>query len=873
MVEAQELLSSALRGRYTVLREIGSGAMATVYLAEDLRHDRKVAIKVLKPVLAEILGAERFLTEIRTTANLQHPHILPLFDSGDAGGFLFYVMPYVAGESLRHRLARERQLPVSDALMIASAVASALDHAHRHGVIHRDIKPGNILLHEGQPQVADFGIALAVSSAGGDRLTESRFSLGTPMYMSPEQASGERAIDGRSDLFALGSVTYEMLAGEPPFAGPTTPALIAGILSRTPEPLSQRRPTVPRNVSAAVARLLEKLPADRFESGSQFARALEDESFNWPPAASPRAELRNHALVAALALAVVMSALALWTRLREPPSPAPMPTVGLTMTLPDDQFLPVGISRSVLELSPDGRHLVYVGQRGRETQLYIRTIAGFEVRALPGTNNAREPFFSPDGEWVAFFADGGLKKTQINGGSPLEITETPGISYGGHWGEDGTILYSLSDSSLWRVAADGGTPTELPLIMTHLDRDRPAGRASRPLKWPRFLPDGKHALVTVGWVDEDGRPNQAGLVGVVDLETREFRPLLEGSRPLYVRSGHIVFDAGLQRIHAVPFDLDRLQVTGPVQSLADNALRSGGSGANFTASLSGALAYPTGGFDRTLVIVDRNGRETPVNVPRRGYRLVHASPGGRYVAVTVDPQPPHIWVVDLERERASPLTTDGYNLNARWSPDGSRLAFVRLAVDTPGVYTMRWPDGGAPVLIYPTEEVGNPEWASETQLILQLRGVDIALLDTRTRTTTMFLDTRADERFPALSPDGKWLAYTSNVTGVDEVYVASFPETRARVSVSSGGGAEPRWSADGSELFFRNGNTILSVKTRTTPTFEFASAVDLFTAPYDFSSVFNWDVLPDGRFVMVKSNPRIGREIRLVFNGIEPPGS
>jgi serine/threonine-protein kinase len=873
MVKTQELLSSALRGRYSVLREIGSGAMATVYLAEDLRHDRKVAIKVLKPDLAEILGAERFLTEIRTTANLQHPHILPLFDSGDADGFLFYVMPYVAGESLRHRIAREKQLPVSDAVMIASAVASALDHAHRHGVIHRDVKPGNILLHEGQPLVADFGIALAVSRAGGDRLTESRFSLGTPRYMSPEQASGERHIDGRSDLFALGSVTYEMLAGGPPFTAPTTPALIAGILSQTPEPLSQRRPTVPRNVSAAVAKSLEKLPADRFESGAQFARALEDDSFRWPPAASSRALLRNRALVASLALAVVMSALALWTWLRPTSSLTPIPTVRLALTLPDDQFLPVGLSRSVLELSPDGRHLVYVGQRGRETQLYIRTIADFEVRALPGTRNAREPFFSPDGESVAFFADGKLNRIRLDGGSPLEITETPGVSYGGHWGEDGTILYSLGDSSLWRVPADGGsTPTELPLIMTHLGPDRPIQGASRPLKWPRFLPDGRHALVTAGWLDLDGRPNQAGLVGVVDLDTREFRPLLEGSRPVYVRSGHIVFDAGLERIHAVPFDLDRLQVTGPVQSLADNALRSGGSGANFTVSSSGVLAYPTGGFDRTLVIVDRNGRETPLNVPPRGYRMVHASPAGRYVAVTVDPQPPHIWVVDLERERASPLTTDGYNLSARWSQDGSRLAFVRLDVDSPGVYTMRWPDGGAPVLVYPTEDEGGPQWANDTELLLQSGG-DIALLDTRTRTTTRFLDTHANERFPALSPDGKWLAYTSNVTGTDEVYVVSFPEKRALVLVSSGGGAEPRWSRDGTELFFRNGNTILSVRTRTTPNFEVAGAVQhLFTAAYDFSSSFNWDILPDARFVMVKSSARTGREIRFVFNWIDSPG-
>ncbi|MEA3247189.1 MAG: serine/threonine-protein kinase, partial [Gemmatimonadota bacterium] len=263
-------LSAALAGRYRIERELGAGGMATVYLAHDEKHDRHVALKVLKPELAAVIGAERFLNEIKTTANLQHPHILPLFDSGQVDGTVFYVMPFVQGESLRDRLTRERQLPVGDAIRIATEVAGALDYAHRHGVIHRDIKPENILLHDGQALVADFGIALAVSRTdGGSRLTETGMSLGTPHYMSPEQALGERTLDARTDVYALGCVLHEMLAGEPPFGGPTAQAIIARVLGSEPEPVTALRRTVPEHVADAILTALAKLPADRFASATE----------------------------------------------------------------------------------------------------------------------------------------------------------------------------------------------------------------------------------------------------------------------------------------------------------------------------------------------------------------------------------------------------------------------------------------------------------------------------------------------------------------------------------------------------------------------------------------------------------------------------
>src|SRR5215216_5003728 len=273
MTEQVSRLAAALADRYRVERELGAGGMATVYLAEDLRHDRRVAIKVLRPELAAVIGAERFVREIQTIATLQHPHILGLIDSGEVEGTAYYVMPFVEGDSLRDRLTREKQLPVADAVRLACEVAGALDYAHRHGVIHRDIKPENILLHDGSALVADFGIALAMSTAG-TRMTETGMSLGTPHYMSPEQAMGERELDARSDVYALGCVTYEMLLGEPPFTGPTAQAIVARVVTAEPAGLTEQRRSVPAAVDAAVLTALEKLPADRFASAREFAEAI-----------------------------------------------------------------------------------------------------------------------------------------------------------------------------------------------------------------------------------------------------------------------------------------------------------------------------------------------------------------------------------------------------------------------------------------------------------------------------------------------------------------------------------------------------------------------------------------------------------------------
>ena len=484
MTEPLARLSAALADRYRLERELGAGGMATVYLAHDLRHDRKVAVKVLKPELAAVIGAERFLTEIRTTANLQHPHILPLHDSGAADTQLFYVMPFVEGETLRQRLGREKQLPLEDAVRITTEVASALDYAHRHGVIHRDIKPENILLHDGSALVADFGIALAASHAGGSRLTETGMSIGTPNYMSPEQAIGERELTGRSDVFSLGCVTYEMLTGDPPFNASTAQAVVARVMTEDPRPITVQRRSVPPAVEAAVFTALEKLPADRFATPAQFAAAIAAGGSARPtsgpgpaatmpvPRAARAAGIPRWVTGAAVAVALLSLAFAAWAWRRFGPATAP---VSRNIVLLGDSTAPLTAAPSIA-LSPDGSTLVYRDATpGRGLWLKRRDV--LQPVPLPGTDRASNPAFSPDGQWIAFVADGRLRKVGVTGGGATIIADSAAAGYGGPaWLDDGTIIFVPTRmDELRRVSAGGGARVG---SRSATRRSPPAGSAS-----------------------------------------------------------------------------------------------------------------------------------------------------------------------------------------------------------------------------------------------------------------------------------------------------------------------------------------------------------------------------------------------------------
>ena len=454
MTGIPQKLTTALADRYAITRELGAGGMATVYLAHDLKHDRDVAIKVLRPELAAVIGADRFLAEIKTTANLQHPHILSLFDSGTVEGTVFYVMPFVEGESLRDRLSREKQLPIDDAMRIATEVADALHYAHQHGVIHRDIKPENILLHGGHAQVADFGIALAASKTGGGRMTETGMSLGTPHYMSPEQAMGERELDARTDVYALGCVTYEMLAGEPPFTGPTAQSIVAKVMTEGAPSARSKRATVPEHVDDAIQVALQKLPADRFRTAAEFGAALATPSVTSrrpiAPALQRKSRGRTLALVGAFAV-TALAAFLLGAWLLGARGQPPL-VFGHNLHVTWDPGVEV-----MPALSPDGRFVAYAAGNFGNLHVMVRPVGEGRAVALTGdtTSGESHPQWSPDGSRILFLARDGVFSAP-NGGGPAR-PELQGNArnpiHSATWSPDGKrIAVSRGDSLLIRDA-------------------------------------------------------------------------------------------------------------------------------------------------------------------------------------------------------------------------------------------------------------------------------------------------------------------------------------------------------------------------------------------------------------------------------------
>jgi serine/threonine-protein kinase len=488
-------LSAALAGRYEIEREIGAGGMATVYLARDVRHARRVALKVLKPELGAVLGVERFLAEIQVTANLQHPNLLPLFDSGEANGLLFYVMPFVEGESLRARLDREKQLPVDEAVRIAVAIAGALDYAHKQGVIHRDLKPENVLLQAGQPVIADFGIALAVSKAGGTRVTQTGLSLGTPQYMSPEQATGDRGIDARTDIYSLSAMTYEMLTGEPPHTGTSAQAIIAKLMTEEVRPLTTLRHTVPAHIDAAVRHGLEKLAADRFATAGEFSLALTGAK-PWVEsvparhgalAAASRLDRRNKVAVSALALVAVGGVgTAAWLAKR---SETPPVAARFELRLPDSVELFEG-GGTKLAISNDGRAIAIVGTKNGRKAIYLRRIDEPAAQLIRGTEGGTDrlnvsPRFSPDGQWLLYTAARELRRIRVTGGQTQTLADSGGSS---DWGEGDRVLY-VHNSELWLGTAEGHDGRRVASPDT--------ARGVFRLVWPRILPGGDRALVVL----------------------------------------------------------------------------------------------------------------------------------------------------------------------------------------------------------------------------------------------------------------------------------------------------------------------------------------------------------------------------------------
>ena len=875
-------LNAALEGRYAIERELGEGGMATVYLADDLKHERKVALKVLKPELAAVVGAERFLAEIKTTANLTHPHILPLHDSGEADGFLFYVMPHIEGESLRERIDREKQLGVDDSVAITQKVANALDYAHGHGVVHRDIKPGNILLSEqGEPLIADFGIALAVAQAGAGRITETGLSLGTPHYMSPEQATGDRDVDPRSDVYALGCVLYEMLAGQPPFSATTAQAVLVKILTADAPSITSERRTVPPHVGHALARALEKLPADRFTSAAEFAAALGDPSFTYEarartsvaastpepvatqaPATMPGPSKRL--TIAATTLAALLAALAAWGWLRSPPAPEPGVPTRATVTGADM----TGVVGWKLAISPDGRSILKVDGGS----IHMRTASDPEWRQLPNTAGGLNPTFSPDGQSFAFDIQGrsGIRKVSIIGGPALPVTtsgEDP------HWGFDNTIVYE-ERGRLYRVASSGGDPQVL------LESDSVIARR------PHLLPNGKAVVFGTGGA-------QTSRILIFEIETGEVRELVPaGNQPRYVSTGHLIYGHGDGALMGVPFDLETLQVTGAPVTLLPSLAVFGSGASQFAVSQTGTLVYRTGGSGTgqsvTPVWVERDGtaREIDPAWTTQGTAQLSSlalSPNEDRLAISIPASggTTDLWVKQLDTGPLSRLTFEGATNNrATWSPNGESLRFLSNRAGNRDLWTKRADGSGAAELVLDQEAgIWEALYSSDGTWLVLREGVltagDIYAIRPGVDSVAVPLEvTEFQEVSISLSPNDRWLAYVANNTGRDEVYVRPFPSDAGSglVQVSTDGGLDPVFAHNGRELFYRNGaNELVAVQFTGDPTFVAGQQEVLF--PMDdyltISAHAKYDVSPDDqRFVMLRINSEdaVASEIIMVTN-------
>jgi eukaryotic-like serine/threonine-protein kinase len=808
----QPRLQSSLSDRYSIERELGAGGMATVYLAEDLKHHRKVAIKVLHAELSALLGPERFLKEIELTASLQHPHILPLFDSGSTDGLLYYVMPYVSGETLRTRLDRERQLPVADALRIARETADALQYAHTCGVVHRDIKPENILLQNGHALVADFGIALAVEQAGGQRMTQTGLSLGTPRYMSPEQAMGEREIGPRSDIYSLGAVTYEMLAGDPPFVGSTAQAIVAQVITSEPRSLVAQRKSIPPHVDDAVMTALEKLPADRFDSAAEFASALGDGSAAGARVSSSVLARRTRSArwrrFAPWCIAVVMALVALGViaAMRRSHASGESALVMTSLLPPDGQDFS---GRSDFgALSPDGRHLAFVFSSTRgESSLWLRRLDSLTSVPVPGSNGAQAPFWSPDGSTVAFFARNQLWRVGLTGGM-RELCDVTGAQ-SGSWAADGTILIATA-RGIERANANGGSCTVIVPTRTEAS-------GTMRMEHPVLLPDGQHLLFSA-WIG--AKSERITRIFAADLRGGAWRQLIDhGTDPTFVSPDLVLYGrldptvpGFVGRLFAQRVDPATLTQRGDPVVIADGVRDAGGT-FSYTVSSTGALAYLPSQGDGKKLVVNRRGQVVDT-IPVDGtwtHQFARSKPevalGGHGVVI-----------YDMARRTSIPV--EGISSSPVWGPGDSVLAGLGTGptktLANNGIHRVDLTTGADTLLMRATAQNALPsDWSHDGRYLFVTRAASTS--DTLERSEIWAYDfgagrlirvlaTAGNVAEGALSPDGKWLAYDSDESGANEVYVRPFLRPGAAMRISIDGGRHARWRGDGRELYFETGD-------------------------------------------------------------------